>query len=385
MRQVLGTWAETYDGAEGGKLLVVEEKEEKYVVLAEEKTGSSVSFIAQDAEKALLFALLEIRQSGKDAGGLICQYDCSAGKPVLLKAANSCGAYPVDMILTREYAVVLNHGSTKNWIVRTERTAQGGFKTCREYDEASLVLFARDEDGTTGDILDLCKIFGHGDLAFFQDSASPHSLFFYEAEEEIYVPERGTDQVSVFAIDRSAGRLEKVGILESEKGYGPRNVIVSGGGEYVYVMHEIAPVIAVYRRRKTESGTLCFERIQELHTVSDEMNDRTQHEATSFEAPHPVDMGITGDGKMLFCLTRSVNCITAFSIGRDGKLAMEQCEKMKGVNPRQLAIDRNGLLAVALDSGTVERWDIKEGKAVWSHYLVSGIPRLAVMGKVCRI
>lgn len=385
MRQVLGTWAETYDGTEGGKLLLVEEKEEKYVVLAEEKTGGSVSFIAQDAEKALLFALLEIRQSGKETGGLICQYDCSGGKPVLLKAVSSCGAYPVDMILTKEYAAVLNHGSTKNWIVRTERTDRGGFKTCREYDEASLVLFARNEDGTMGSILDLCKISGRGELAFFQESASPHSLFFHEAEREIYVPERGTDQVSVFAIDRNAGRLEKVGILEGEKGYGPRNVIVSGDGQYVYVMHEIVPVIAVYRRRKTESGTLFFEKIQEIHTVSDEMNDKTQHEATSFEAPHPVAMGMSEDGKMLFCLTRSVNCITAFSIGRDGKLSMGQCEKIKGVNPRQLAIDRNGLLAVSLDSGTVERWDIKDGKAEWSHCLISGIPGLAVMGRICSI
>lgn len=414
MRRVLGTWAECYDGT-GGKLLFVEEKEGEYTVSEEVKTGGSVSFIARDTEKALLFALLEVREFGGDAGGMICQYDCSEGKPVLIKTSNSYGAYPIDMILTERYAVVLNHGSTKNWILRTERTAQGGFRTYREYDEASLVLFGRKEDGTIGDILDIYKFSGHGALPFFQESASPHSLFSHvqnvssesevsvesveerctdctagseesllcpiREETEIYVPERGTDQVSVFLIDEGVGRLKKVGILKSEKGYGPRNVVVSGDGRYVYVMHEIAPVIAVYRWEKAEDGKLRFEKIQEIGTVSAEKNDRVQYETTSFQAPHPVDMKMAEDGKLLICLTRSVDCLSVFAVGGDGRLAMRQCEKLKGVNPRQLETEGNGLLIVSLDSGTVERWDIKDGKAVWNHYLISGIPRLAVMEK----
>lgn len=357
MIEVFGLWAEEYDGKQGGKLLLAEEGEKFLKLLDVYETGNSVSSLCVDRKRKLLFATLEVREQNGKTGGYIAQFSYENQKLKLLQKIESFGAYPISLMLFGQFAIVLNHGSTKNWILRTRTRENGSLEVYREYDEASLVLLQRKEDGGLGQVLDIYRFRGSGEIPFFQDAASPHSLNCYKEAGEFYIPERGSDRVRVFRIDVEGKKFKYVGKVSGKKGYGPRNITFSKNGETIYVLNEIEPVISVYRRKKRENGTVHFEFLQEVRTIPQGVEEKFPFDKESFQAPHPVDICMNEDSTALYCLTRSSNTLTKYQVSGGGMLHMEKYVALFGENPRQLFLESGGIYALTMNPGMLEKWE----------------------------
>lgn len=193
MIEAFGLWTEQYDGSSGGKLVQAEEGEKFLGVLDIYETWNSVSSLCADRKRKLLFATLEVRERTGRTGGYLVQFSYEKQKLKLVQKTESFGAYPISLILSESFAIILNHGSTQNWILKTRLCADGSLEVYREYVEAS-----------------------------------PHSLTFDREAGEIYIPERGADRVTVLRIDAEQKKFEYAGEIPGKKGYGPRNICGNG-------------------------------------------------------------------------------------------------------------------------------------------------------------
>lgn len=357
MIESFGLWADQYDGSNGGKLILAEEGKNFFRILDVYETGNSVSSLCADKKRKLLFATLEVRERNGRTGGYLAQFSYEKQKLKLVQKTESFGAYPISLILSESFAIILNHGSTQNWILKTRSCADGSLEVYREYDEASLVLLQRNEDGSLGEALDIYRFTGNGAIPFFQEAASPHALTFYREAGEIYIPERGADRVTVLRIDEKEKKFEYAGEIPGKKGYGPRNLVISKSGEIVYLLNEIEPVIFVYRRRTTERQKLYFEFLQEVRTIPQTVEEKFTFDKRSFQALHPVDFCMNEEGTALYCLTRSANTLTEYQIAGQGMLRMAGCYPLYGENPRQVFVEGGVIYALTMNTGMLEKWE----------------------------
>lgn len=374
-----GIWAKTYNGSDGGGIEVLCCKEGQWKRLQKVETGKSVSFLTADKERRLLFAVCETNYHGKnEPGGEIRVYWIE--KSGMLKQADVCnsfGGFPIAIHLEREWAVVLNHGSNLGKICVTYREDNGEIQSAFISDEANLALFQREKDGRLGKLLDRYIFRGQGDIRGFQDSPSPHSLYASYKEPLFYVPERGTDIISVLRAENGGKSglaptgIKKENQMEPAKGTGPRNGVEKGG--FHYILSEIEPLIIVFKEEKGK-----YKRIQEISTVPEEA--KTGMDKESFDYPHPAGICVHPLGKYLYTITRKVDAVTVFEIlPGSGELKYRTIFKLAGKNPRQISCRGDNLEIVCMDSGSILRVQLDRGIPVFQKEIISGIPRIAVL------
>lgn len=365
---ILGTWAEKYNGTDGGKLYLLDGNSLELV--SEIETGKSVSSVAWDPRKRLLFVTCETNYHGRaDAGGEIQVYQIDKeAKGVLVKRCSSFGGFPIGVILMEQYVLVLNHGSNLSKVCITYRDENGELVADLVSDEAGLCLFERGTDGLPGRVADQHVFRGCGILPMFQESTAPHELYGLAEGGLIFVPLRGKDQTEIFRIDEAAGCIVMCGIMKQAQGTGPRNVLYYD--EYCYVLSEIEPVITVFGK----DGVL----LQEIRTVPE--NFVTDCKSTSFEYPHPSGIAAHGAKKRLYTVTRTLDILTVFAIGTDGRLWQIKVISIPGRNPRQILIEKDKMYLICMDTENLLSCMLDEdGMPGDFTEAVGGLERIAVM------
>ncbi|HHV11013.1 MAG TPA: lactonase family protein [Clostridiales bacterium] len=378
-RWLLGTW--------NGQLIYHDETDELKKQVTQLTKGQDIAYMELDYEKMLLFVLLNNKDSVTGNGGSILTYQINGdGQGItFLNEMGSFGAYPIEIKLEDSYAVVVNHGSTKDFGLKTVRDNKGKIQVEKIYEESSIVLFGRKKDGTLGEALDVIKFQGSGEIPFFQEAPSPHSLYYLHSKKEFYVPERGTDRVSVFQINEQDRHLKKIGIMKSKKGYGPRNITFHPSGKWAYLMHEIESYVFVYERAEKPDGRVRFKKIQEIKTVTEEVAGAFTMPQHSFAALHPVDLAASDKGQYLYVLTRSSNTLTTFHINqKTGRIKIADCSSIGGINPRQISVVGEEIYIITLDDGSMVKWEHREGNMCpeRKEVIIEGIPKLAVGRKM---
>lgn len=377
---VVGTWAESYNADSGGRLFLYRYEEKEAALIQTIDVGKSVSMLAYDKEYGLLFAACETNYHDENnPGGELRVYriekEQSAGALTLLGTYNSYGGFPVGIVLTKKYIVVLNHGSSLAKVCLTYRNEEGRIVTEFASDEANLCLFKRTENGSIGDLLDRYVFRGEGTLPVFQESPAPHDLYFDLGRKLLYVPMRGTDETRVFCIDGEEERIGFVGILENPAQTGPRNVVCTAGQVgtgYVYVVAEIEPIITVFR--KDGRG---WTKIQELPAV-DERPENIPN--TSFDYPHPSGILLHEEKKKLYVITRKPDVMTVFNILADGTLKKERELPLEGANPRQMVLWKDTMFIVCMDSENILEMKLDEdGNPEQVHPIIQQVERIAYM------
>lgn len=330
---------------------------------------SMVAKVAADAAHRLVFALVnaDSRVNGGCGGALLSWRIGPDGRLTPAAQRASFGASPIDLALTPENIVLVNHGSTTNRVCRTQRDGPGEPRVYWEYDEASVVLLARGPGGLPGAFLDLHKCCGSGGVPFFQESAAPHSLHYSAASGRFLVPERGSDRTSVFAVQ--SGRLHCLACLPERAGFGPRNAAMTRRGD-VYVVDEIEPCVTHYRLPDTRAASRAA-------TVSDETRARCDADVRSFGAPHPVAVWLSADEAYLYTLTRSTDTLDVFRLD-PGTGAPERVQELalEGSNPRAALPAEGGAYVTAMDAGSCVfvHTDAATGLVTAQQTLFTGVP-----------
>jgi 6-phosphogluconolactonase len=187
-------------------------------------------------------------------------------------------------------------------------------------------------------------------------SSHPHMISFDPAGKKVYLTDLGFDRIVIYDFDGATGKLRQAenGIVNFEKGSGPRHFEFNPPGTKMYVICELNSTISVFDVQM--NGTLSP--VQSLSTLSQEYKGES----------YCADIHIGEDGKYLYGSNRGENTIAVFSIESDGRLESAGRVSCGGDWPRNFVIDPSGkyLLVANQKSGNIVLFniDLKSGMPV---------------------
>lgn len=220
--------------------------------------------------------------------------------------------------------------------------ATGGTVAVANYGDGSLSTVKLGEDGAPGASASVIKHQGRGPNPQRQDGPHAHGVYFDKANQHLFVPDLGLDQVFVYPFDAATSKLgEPLPSLTLSPGAGPRHMAFSPDERNAYVINELANTMVA----TTYDGGK-FSIIGTLPTLP---ADFTDNSTTAEVEVHP-------NGKFVYGSNRGHDSIVVYRRDeKTGALAFLQNMPCGGKVPRHFKIDPSGkwLLCAHQDSNTI--------------------------------
>ena len=198
------------------------------------------------------------------------------------------------------------------------------------YSSGNISVLGKNIDGSIGEAKQLVQHTGKSINTNRQEAAHAHMVYFSPDKKYVLANDLGTDKVYVYQYNPNSQTevLKLKSSVNCTPGSGPRNLIFSNDGKYVYVLQELDGVISSF---SYTDGVL--EKRSETSIVSADFKE-------DFGA---ADIHISPDGKFLYATNRGkANDISAFKVLKNGKLDFIQRTSTLGKGPRNFAIDPTG-------------------------------------------
>jgi len=187
-------------------------------------------------------------------------------------------------------------------------------------------------NGALGNPISVVHFKGSGAVKGRQEASHVHSINLNPQNTFALIADLGTDRLSVLRFDSTTGVLQflpKAGI-NTAPGAGPRHVVFSEDGRFVYVANELNSTVSVFSF-DPKSGAM--RHLQSLRSVPD----------TFTGANYPADIHLSPDGRFLYLSNRGEESIAIFVVNRrDGLLKHIANQSTYGSWPRNFALNRSG-------------------------------------------
>ena len=181
----------------------------------------------------------------------------------------------------------------------------GGFLYACNYDGGSLTEFIT-KDGNIIAIQKHIRHAGSGTDAKRQTKPHVHCAELNPQKTVLAVCDLGLDKVFLYPFTLSGGIITEPSVIETPAGYGPRHLLFSENGKYLYVINELCCVILVYQFEN--DGTISH--IQTVSTRADGMHGENFCGTLQFTPDH------TG----IIAANRGDDTIKLFAVKNDGTL-----------------------------------------------------------------
>lgn len=213
------------------------------------------------------------------------------------------------------------------------------------YHDGKITVLRLNDDGSIGDITEEIFVKGMGDVA--ERSFHPHVNCVKMSRDNRYLlaADIGMDHVNVYELNHTTGKLKQIDILRSDVDSGPRHIIFSKDGRFIYIVHEIKNYIDVYSYTYMENYPE-FEKIQTISTVNEYHAGRCVSSA----------LKITNDGAHLISSNAGDNSVVVFDIDKKtGMLSKNFCLPISGSYPKDAALfpDLKHLVSLNHESDTM--------------------------------
>ena len=166
--------------------------------------------------------------------------------------------------------------------------------------------------------------------------------------------DNGLDQVKIYRVDYTYGKLKLVDIIRGPLESAPRMIRFSRDGKYAYILYELTHEIEVYKY-SVENDQPQFDKIQTITTQG-----RKEEDICAASG-----MEITKSGKYLFVSNAGVNTVVAYEIDpATGMLTQAFRTKVDSDYPKMLAIypDEKHYLTVNNTSNDIVSYTINYEK-----------------------
>jgi len=239
------------------------------------------------------------------------------------------------------------------------------------YTSGSLAVFPVNKDGSLSPLSQLIQDSGTGPVKDRQEGPHVHTAALSPNEKYLLYSDLGTDKLNIERYHDSKNpplTPASQPFVSVTPGNGPRHVVFSNDGKYLYLIQEIGGAINAYTY---DNGTL--KQIQSVNMLTPEMKGNIGSAA----------IRISPDGKFLYASNRgNGNDIVGYAINPDnGMLTFVSRTTSLGKGPRDFIIDPSGkyLIVANQNSDTiyVYKRDVTTGKL---SYIVS---KLNIGNPVC--
>lgn len=198
------------------------------------------------------------------------------------------------------------------------------------YSSGSISVLGINKDGSIGEVKQVVQHTGKSINAKRQEAPHAHMVYFSPNKKYVLANDLGTDKVYVYQYNPNSATevLTLKSSIEVKPGSGPRHLIFSKDGKYVYVLQELDGTITSFNYA---NGILV--KVSETTVV-----------ASDFKGDiGAADIHISPDGKFLYATNRgTANDISAFKILKKGKLEFVQRTSTMGKGPRNFNMDPTG-------------------------------------------
>jgi 6-phosphogluconolactonase len=294
---------------------------------------SAPSFLAINSSHLFLYAVNETNRFNDQPTGAVSAFavDSTTGRLKFLNEVPSRGAGPAFITLdrTEHFALVAN------------------------YDGGSIAVFRLSPDGKIGESTAYVAHRGGSVNRDRQEAPHAHAVAVPPDNHFAIVADLGLDELLEYPFDASGGTLGQPRIVRSRPGDGPRHLIFSANGKFVYVVNELSSTVTVY---SYDSRDAALAPLQELSSLP------AGYTGTASTAGEIV---LHPSGKFLYASNRGEDkdSIAVFDVDtRKGTLALVENVSTQGRTPRSFAIDPSGkwMLVANQDSNAIFVFSIGE-------------------------
>jgi 6-phosphogluconolactonase len=214
----------------------------------------------------------------------------------------------------------------------------GRFLFVANYTSGNVVVFPILADGKLGEHTALQQ--DNGTLGPNKErQEAPHAHFIMPSEHNrfVYVSDLGVDRVLIYRFDSAKGSLERApenSWASLKPGTGPRHVVFSKDGNFMYVVGEMASAVTVFANKNQET----FQAIQTVPMLPAGFSGRND----------AAEIGIHPSGKFLYASNRGHDSTVAYSIdAKTGMLTQIEDVPTGGKEPRHFVTDPTGHFLLA--------------------------------------
>lgn len=243
---------------------------------------------------------------------------------------------------TGRYLVVSNHAG-RACVTKLVRDAYGKFCLRLEFDDSVVELFAVNEDGSVGELLDAAKHEGSGPDPKFQNNPHPHCAVMSPCGTFFTVCDKGNDGVYMYTIDRERSRLVLAGPpYVCEPGSRPRFCAYHPTARYLYHNNEGRAQVDAYRY----DGSGRLERIGSYGI-------KTAEQAALAGKWEQQDFRIDQRGAYLYSLVSDPALVVVFRIDPlTGELELIQNVELHEQRARGCALSPDGRFLIVACTGS---------------------------------
>ncbi len=332
-RAYIGTY--TRDPAAKGK--PAGEGEGIYLVNVDDATGAttapklvaktvSPSWIVLSADHKFLYAVNEIDTYGANKSGSVTAFavDAASGALKQMNTVDSGGAIPcyISIFPGGKFALVANYTGGTYEVIRIKA------------------------DGSLGEITDVVK--PEGPMSVYKAADRPpgmagdatphgsrgHMILPDPSGQYVLGADAGRDQIFVWKLDQTSGKLSQVSVTKSVDGAGPRHFAFSPDGKTMYQLQEQDSRISVYGFKdgklikKGASVSVLPDGFEGSNTTSELLIDKS--------------------GKHLYAANRNHDSIATLNATADGVTRIANTHT-EGTIPRSLTLSPNGKFLYSLN------------------------------------
>ncbi len=306
-----------------------------------------------DEGRQRLYLVHEAKGPGAEVcgGGLVCSacFDHETGRLQVTDEKETHATLPCYLSCTPSgnYIMVAHHG-TRNVITKTERMSDGTWRACVVCDEVPVSLMRICEDGTLGELCDVC---GHepirdSDGVMIEKIPHLHSVVCSPDGRLWFACDKGLDAVHRYRVDESRGVIRYLGKMYVDDGVHPRYGKFHPTLPVYYQDCENSLYLYVWNY---DSISGAMDLLQKVPLVADEAC------AAVYKQESAADLIVTPDGRFVYVSIRGLNLLAVLSVGEDGRLSFMQNIPCGGTNPRGLALSPDGRMVLVMnrDSGNI--------------------------------
>ncbi|WP_091396115.1 lactonase family protein [Flavobacterium noncentrifugens] len=247
-----------------------------------------------------------VNESGKESTISSFKFQPKSGRLDLLNKQSSEGADPCYIINADQNVISAN------------------------YSGGTISIFKKNPDGSLAKAAQVIKHEGSSINKQRQESAHVHMVQFSPDKKFVLANDLGTDRIYLYQYNPASTNeiLKFKDTIAIKTGSGPRHLIFSPDGKFIYLLQELDGTITVF---DYFNGKL--QRIQEATLAQNGFKGQNGGAAIK----------ISNDGKFVYATNRGeANTISLFEVNAKGKLVHKKTISTGGKNPRDFTIVPGG-------------------------------------------